>query len=117
MTPETEVISCPACKHLLRVPADWLGQTVQCPECQASFAAPRREGEMLTAAVLISTPAAPEQPFHKPADRALWLPAFALMLLGVVSACVNTLTILEIARDPAKFEERKKAEAAEMAKH
>ena len=25
MPPETEVISCPACKHLLRVPLDWLG--------------------------------------------------------------------------------------------
>ena len=29
MPPETEVITCPACRHLLRVPAEWLGQTVQ----------------------------------------------------------------------------------------
>ena len=40
MTPETEVIACPACKHLVRVPLDWLGTQVQCPECKAMFRAP-----------------------------------------------------------------------------
>ena len=38
MPPETEVIACPACRHLVRVPADWLGQPVQCPQCQSDFA-------------------------------------------------------------------------------
>ena len=115
MPAETEVISCPACKHVLRVPPDWLGQTVQCPECQATFTSPRRDGGALTEAVLL-TDSRPVQPIRKSADVALWLPAFALMLLGVVSLVVNSLTLADIANDPAQFEERKKAEAAEMSK-
>ena len=115
MPSETEVISCPACKHLLRVPADWLGQSVQCPECQATFAAPRRDGESLTDPVLItaapSPPAAPKRP-----DHALWLPAFGLMLVGIVSLIVNGLTLVDLARDPVQFEELKKAEAENLAK-
>ena len=115
MPSETEVISCPACKHLLRVPADWLGQSVQCPECQATFAAPRRDGESLTDPVLItaapSPPAAPKRP-----DHALWLPAFGLMLVGIVSLIVNGLTLVDLSRDPEQFEELKKAEAENLAK-
>lgn len=118
MPPETEVISCPACRHLVRVPADWLGQTVQCPECKATFTAPKREGDFLGEAVLLSSPDAKSAtpPANRAADGALWIPAFGLMLLGIVSLVVNTMTIAEIVRDPAKFEEHKKAQAAEMAK-
>ena len=115
MPAETKVISCPACKHALRVPSDWLGQPVQCPQCQATFAAPRQEGDVLTEAVLLSDSKLAKTP-HQKADAALWLPAFALLLLGVVSLVVNTLTLADIATDPAQFEERKKADAAEMAK-
>lgn len=115
MPAETEVISCPACKHALRVPPDWLGQPVQCPQCQATFTAPRREGGALTEAVLLSD-SKPANPQPKKADAALWLPAFALMLLGVVSLVVNSLTLTDIVNDPAQFEERKKADAADMAK-
>src|SRR6478609_8325273 len=57
MTPETEVIACPACKYLVRVPLDWLGTQVQCPECKAMFRAPVRENGKLTEAELISRPA------------------------------------------------------------
>lgn len=116
--PETEVIACPACKHVVRIPADWLGQTVQCPECKATFTAPKREGDSLGEAVLLSPSESDgsKPTARRPVDGALWIPAFALMLLGIVSLVVNTLTIAEIVRDPAKFEEQKKAQAAEMAK-
>ena len=115
MPAETEVISCPACKHALRVPSDWLGQPVQCPQCQATFTAPRREGGALTEAVLLSESKPAKTP-PKKADAALWLPAFALMLLGVVSLVVNSLTLADIASDPAQFEERKKADAVAAVK-
>src|SRR6185436_10191480 len=100
--PETEVVSCPACRHLVRVPADWLGQTVQCPECKATFTAPLREGDALGEAVLLSLPQpdANASPARPRADTALWIPAFGLMLLGIISLVVNGLTIEQIVRDP-----------------
>jgi hypothetical protein len=91
MPAETEVIACPACRHLVRVPADWLGQTVQCPECKATFTAPVRDGDRLTDARLLSAPPAPAAP--PPArgklDVMLLLPAFGLMLVGVASLIAN----------------------------
>jgi hypothetical protein len=89
MPPETEVITCPACRHLVRVPVDWLGQTVQCPECKATFKAPIKVDGRLTEAELISrpTPAAPKP--AKRLDYMLLLPAFGLMFLGVVGSIVN----------------------------
>lgn len=90
MTEETEVISCPACKHLLRVPLEWLGQPVQCPECQAMFKAPVRNGDVLTEPELISRPpAATVDNQRKPFDAMLLLPAFGLLLCGVMGVIVN----------------------------
>ena len=34
-----ELIACPQCKRPLQVPALYIGQTVQCPECQHRFVA------------------------------------------------------------------------------
>lgn len=114
MPPETEVISCPACNHLLRVPADWLGTTVQCPECRATFRAPVRDGDRLSAPELLSGPPAASSPARPSADAALWLPGFGLMLVGVISVIVNVYTLAVIASDPAGFEEttRKQVEEA-----
>src|SRR5207249_9757968 len=90
MPPETEVITCPACRHLLRVPADWLGQTVQCPECKATFRAPVRDGDRLTEPELISRPAPAAAPAaaRKP-DVMLLLPAFGLLFVGFAGLVVN----------------------------
>jgi len=115
MIPETEVIACPACRHIVRIPADWLGQTVQCPECKATFTAPVREAGGLTDAVLLSQPDAKPAPPRPNEDRALWLPAFGLMLLGVASLVSNAVTLEAVATDREKFEEQKKIEAAAWA--
>lgn len=116
MPPETEVISCPACNHLVRVPADWLGQTVQCPECRATFRAPARDGDRTTAPELLSDPPASADAPRKPADAALWLPAFGLMLVGVVSVIVHVSTLVLIADNPAGFEAAKREQAEDLAK-
>ena len=90
MTPETEVIACPACKHLVRVPLDWLGTQVQCPECQAMFRAPVRVDGKLTEAELLSRPASADAPKPRPRmDIMLLLPAFGLLLCGVLGVVVN----------------------------
>src|SRR5215468_5353986 len=86
MAQETEVISCPACRHLLRVPLDWLGQPVQCPECKAMFQAPTRTADGLTDPKLLSPPPAAA---GKRLDPMLLLPAFGLMLLGFAGVLVN----------------------------
>lgn len=106
MPSETEVISCPACKHLVRVPADWLGQTVQCPECKATFTAPVRDGDRLTDPVLLSGPpdARPAAAGRARGDTMLMLPAFGLMVLGIASVVVNVYTGVRYARDPAAAE-------------
>jgi hypothetical protein len=88
MTPETEVIACPACKHLVRVPLDWLGTQVQCPECKAMFRAPVRADGKLTEPELLSRPAA-SGPATAAPDRMLLFPAFGLLLCGVAGVLVN----------------------------
>jgi hypothetical protein len=34
-----ELIACPKCRQALQVPTQYLGETVQCPECQDRFTA------------------------------------------------------------------------------
>ena len=116
MSSETEVIACPACKHLVRVPLDWLGTQVQCPECQAMFRAPIRVDGKLTDAELLSRPeSAPAAPKSRTsADLMLLLPAFGLLLCGLVGAAVNGWLLFMILSDPAGGREwaAKQAEAA-----
>jgi hypothetical protein len=92
MTPETEILACPACKHLVRVPLDWLGTQVQCPECKAMFRAPVKANGKLTEPELISRPPSTATPAATPKlDAMLLLPAFGLLLCGVAGTIVNGL--------------------------
>lgn len=101
MTPETEVIACPACKHLLRVPLDWLGTQVQCPECRAMFRAPVRAGGGLAEPELLSRPVSPGAPgaARRKPDVMLLLPAFGLLLIGFAGFAINTWYTVRYARD------------------
>src|SRR5439155_11918818 len=65
---------------------------------------------------LIAGPPASGTPARKPADAALWGPAFGLMLVGVVSVVVNAVTLYAIASDPAAFEVAKREQFEEVAK-
>jgi hypothetical protein len=102
-TPETEVIACPACKHVVRVPLDWLGTQVQCPECKALFRAPVRgaDGTLGPAELLPSGASEPaERPVRRRPDLMLLLPAFGLMLCGVAGALVNAGLLFFLLSDP-----------------
>lgn len=101
MTPETEVIACPGCKHLVRVPLDWLGTPVQCPECKAMFRAPTRVGGKLTDAELLSRPASPpDAPKPRPRlDPMLLLPAFGLLVCGCAGLAVGATNAVRYLRD------------------
>lgn len=101
MTPETEVIACPACKHALRVPLDWLGTQVQCPECKAMFRAPVRENGKLTEPELISRTAAASPTAPRKLDVMLLLPAFGLLFCGFAGTLVNGVFLYLFLTDPA----------------
>lgn len=97
--PETEVVSCPACRRLARVPLAWLGQAVRCPGCRATFTAPARDGTGgLTDAKLISPPAGAAR---RPMDAMLLLPAFGLLLLGFAGVVANAWLSYLFLTDPA----------------
>ncbi len=89
MAQETEVISCPACKHLLRVPLDWLGQNVQCPECKAMFKAPVKIGDKLSEPEVISRSPSAFNNGGKKFDVMLLILAFGLLFCGLVGVFVN----------------------------
>lgn len=102
---ETEVTPCPACRHLVRVPIDWLGQSVQCPECQARFRAPTRGESGLTAPVLLSGPPGAGPAARPKADLMLTLPAFGLMFVGLASLAVNGVKSFEYLTRPGAAEQ------------
>lgn len=97
---DTEVISCPACRHLLRVPLDWLGQNVQCPECRALFKAPVRVGDVLGQPELISpSPSASLPPGTRKRDFMLLLPGFGILVCGVMGTIVNGSMLAKLLSD------------------
>lgn len=103
--PETEVIACPACKYLVRVPLDWLGTQVECPECQAMFRAPVRENGRLTEPELIARPAPAAAPVaSRRPDMMLMAPAFGLMLCGFASVLVNAWALYALLTHPGGAE-------------
>src|ERR1051325_9108314 len=57
-----EVITCPGCRRTLQVPEQYLGQTVQCPECRHMFTA-------ASSAVSANPPPATSVPGEKPKPR------------------------------------------------
>jgi hypothetical protein len=102
-TPETEVIACPACKHVVRVPLDWLGTQVQCPECKARFRAPVRGADGTLGPAELVSPASGDSsapPARRRPDLMLLLPAFGLLLCGVAGVLVNAGLLFFLLSDP-----------------
>lgn len=98
--PDTEVIACPACRHVVRVPTDWLGQTVQCPECKATFTAPVRENGRLTDPVLVTAPARAAGPSPARNSLTITVAGVGLVLVGLTSLVANAVVFAEFVRGP-----------------
>ena len=110
-----EQIYCPACNHKLRVPADLLGQPVECPQCHARFTAPIRPD----AAPQVRAADGPAADYaHAYADDReareyrgrglLTAPAVCLLVIGVLALGTNGYIIangLLIQANPALFEQ------------
>lgn len=94
---QTEIIACPACRHVVRVPTDWLGQTVQCPECKATFTAPVRENGRLTDPVLISAPAPVAGPRPERTGLILTCAGVGLAFVGLASVALNVWAMAQFA--------------------
>ncbi len=117
----SEVISCPACRHSVRVPESLLGEAVRCPSCKSYFTAPTRDAEgRLGEAELLAEPPPfdsdretdrPERRPPKNAD-ALFLPAIFLLLIGVLGSAVNGYRAYQAISNP----ELLKNQALEMQK-
>jgi len=110
-----ELINCPACDHKLRVPAELLGQSVECPQCHAHFTAPlRADMPIVRPAPLPSPVAAPayaddtEARAHR--GRAmLTAPAVCLLIVSVLSGLLNVFVLLfgmSVEADPAEFRDQ-----------
>jgi len=94
-----EVISCPACRHALRVPADWLGTQVQCPECKSTFRAPTYSSDgRLGEGVLVTDGGDTTAPRRR--KSMLMLPGIGFLLLGSVSLVLNLFSIVSMANTP-----------------
>jgi predicted Zn finger-like uncharacterized protein len=117
-----EVISCPSCRHSVRVPESLLGEAVRCPSCKSYFTAPTRDAEgRLGEAQLLSEP----PPFvsddedaefdRRPSRKAgsLKLPAAFLLLIGILGSAVNGFEAYRAISDP-ELVKRQAVEAQKM---
>jgi hypothetical protein len=86
---------CPSCRKAVRIPADVLGQTAQCPFCKCHFRAPIRTPEGLTEPVLIRR--------NLFANR-LVAPAIALLFYGLIGLLFNGVQAVRGYTDPDTLE-------------
>src|SRR5262245_41359899 len=116
-----ELINCPACGHRLRVPAELLGQSVECPQCHAHFNAPARPDMPIVrpapAASPVSAPAyADDAEARVYRGRAmLTAPAVCLLIVSVLSVLLNVVVVLfgvSVEADPVEFRDQFRAQMA-----
>jgi hypothetical protein len=91
--PDPAVVRCPACSHLLYLPEDFLGKVVTCLECHATFRAPTRNGDGLTAPEVIRPGVRKVSPF-------VFMPMIGLLLLGAAGVIVNGYLYFTFKSDP-----------------
>jgi hypothetical protein len=104
-----ELIRCPACDHALRLPPEFFGQTVECPQCGNRFAAPLPASAPTVRAAGQPPIVIPEQPFADPSRAAerLRAPATILLVLSIINLlwnCWGVISARGIVADPAAFE-------------
>src|SRR5687768_3588013 len=87
------VTRCPACRHLLTVPDDFLGKVVTCLECRAAFEAPAQTGDAFTAPKLV-------RPGRFKVPAFVFVPMYGLLLLGAAGVIVNGYLFVTFRNDP-----------------
>ena len=120
----TELIFCPACNHKLRVPADLMGQRVECPKCGKEFYTPpppaangsderysaerpsrRRDAPPEDADWPQSRDVDWTDPLARTPQRAgrgmIVAPAIAIMIVAVLQILNNAYSLAITIRDPA----------------
>ena len=90
--PESVVIRCPSCQHLLDIPEAFLGRVVTCLECKCPFQAPVRDGDRLTAAVA--------RPKTARIPARIFVALYGLLLLGFAGVLVNGYLFYWFGADP-----------------
>ena len=110
-----ELIYCPACNHRLRLPAELLGQSVECPQCQAHFAAPPSKeqhapqpGPPLVMEVALPYADDAEALAQRGRGR-LKAPGACLLVVGALGVLVNAYVLMQglyIEANPALFNQQ-----------
>jgi NADH:ubiquinone oxidoreductase subunit 5 (subunit L)/multisubunit Na+/H+ antiporter MnhA subunit len=116
-----ELIYCPACNHRLRLPADLLGQSVECPQCHAHFAAPGgSSAPVVRPAPQVAPASGPsyaddsEARVHRGRGM-LTAPAVCLLIVAVLSGLLNFFLLafgVSVESDPAEFRDQLQAHMA-----
>lgn len=87
------LIRCPACRHVVSLPDEFLGKVVTCMQCRAAFTAPAPAGDGLTAPTLL-------RPGRRKVSAFLFVPMFGLLLLGAAGVLVNGYLYVALKEDP-----------------
>jgi len=110
-----DLIYCPACNHRLRLPAELLGQSVECPQCHAHFTAPGGASAPVVRAVPPVAPAsgpsyADDVDVQAHRGRGLLMaPAVCLLIVGVIGGLVNAFVLMsgfDVQANPVAFEQQ-----------
>lgn len=116
-----ELINCPACNHRLRLPVELLGQSVECPQCHAHFAAPGgSSAPVVRPAPQVALASGPvyaddSEPRGHRGGATLTAPAVCLLIVGVLSALINFFVLafgIEVESNPADFRAQLQAHMA-----
>jgi hypothetical protein len=114
-----DLIYCPACNHQLRLPADLLGQQVECPQCHAHFTAPAPQEAPpvrpagAPAAELTSAYADDTEARAYRGRSNLTAPAVCLLIMSILAGIMYGFWFmfgLSIEADPAEFKAQMRAE-------
>src|SRR5262245_225962 len=104
--PTDHQITCPGCRQPLHVPAAAVGQAAHCPHCRTPFRLPAKAD---------GSPGTPELVRRLPSrPRNLFLPGFALLMLGLAGTLVNGYLAVRMAVQPGFDREFARTRVAEV---
>lgn len=90
--PESAVVRCPACSHLVAVPEEYFGKVVTCLQCHAVMEVPVRE-------LMKQQPVRLVRPGRRKVAPFVFVPMFGLLLLGGAGVLVNSYLWYSMSRD------------------